>query len=240
MDEGHALEQRRLERIRLRLVHVRHGAKVHRLVDHLLTPNHVEMFVSLGGAHVRDGVVLLLVAVPPGDEDVANGRVYTRALRRPALHLHHILERVELTNEGGAVGELIASPPAPAHGRRLLRRAPDELHGEVREHRRHLRLEFEIRAPSAAGATAAAERAPLRVASGTRRHLDGTSPGTRGHLRRVAHRPRRLARSRQEHGVALHQPAFELFAKRRDVQAELSPLVRRVNHDVHRRESRLL
>ena len=198
------------------------------------------MLVALGGAHVRDGVVILLVAVPPRDEDVANGGVDARALRRPALHLHHVLERVELPDERGAVGQLIASPPAPAHGRRLLRRAPDELHGEVREHRRHLRLKLEIRAPSAPGASAAAERAPLRVAAGSSRHLDGTSARTRRHLRRVAHRPRRLARSRQEHGVALHQPALELFAQRRDVQAELSTLVRRVNHDVHRGETRLL
>jgi len=61
LDEGDALEERRLEGVRLALVHVAHRLQVHRLVNHLLPQDGVQVLVLLRSTQVRDGVVARLV-----------------------------------------------------------------------------------------------------------------------------------------------------------------------------------
>mmetsp|Transcript_2283 Transcript_2283/g.5432 ORF Transcript_2283/g.5432 Transcript_2283/m.5432 type:complete len:211 (+) Transcript_2283:1688-2320(+) len=173
LDERHALEQRRLERVSLRLVHVRHRLQVHGLVDHALALHGMELLVLFRRTHVRNGRVVGFVAVPPGDEDVADGRVHAGLLAGALAHLHHVLQRVELAQEGGAVGKLVDAPPAAAHRRCLLRVASDELHGHLRHHRRDFSLELIVGAPPPATLPPALPgRRSGSIPTRPRRHLD--------------------------------------------------------------------
>mmetsp|Transcript_37482 Transcript_37482/g.92750 ORF Transcript_37482/g.92750 Transcript_37482/m.92750 type:complete len:320 (+) Transcript_37482:1410-2369(+) len=128
LDQCHALEQGSLERVGLALVHVAHGLQVHGLIDHALALHGVQVLVLLRRAHVRDGVVARLGSVPATDQDVTDGDVHARLVAVALLHLHHVLQRVELAQERCAVSQLVDAPPAAAHARRLRPVAPDELH----------------------------------------------------------------------------------------------------------------
>eukprot|EP00982_Pelagococcus_subviridis_P003497 26343-Pelagococcus_subviridis.AAC.2 len=212
---------------------------------YFLALNRVHPLVLLRGAHLADAVRLRLVPVPPRDENVPNRRIHAVFLGRPRLDFDHVLKRVELANERRSVRELVHPPPAASDGGRLRGRAPDELHAEVGVHRADFGFELVIRAPAAAAAAAVAAAALGAVRPRAGGHLEVlqihvAAPSRAGGHLPEARLPRSLAGPRQKHRVALHQTAVQLLRERGNLKRQLPAALRRSNHDVHRREARLL